>query len=152
MKQKYVIKLTDLEREELNMYVSKGNSKASKIRHAHILLKADKNGPGWTDKQIAEAFSCHYQTVYNVRRRFVESGLSVALDRVQRKTPPCPRKLDGEAEARLIALSCSEPPQGYSRWSLRLLASELVKLEIVESICPETVRQTLKKTNLSRTL
>lgn len=142
-----MIQLTGSEREELNMYVSKGENKAYKIKHAHILLKADKNGPGWTDKQIAEAFSCHYQTVYNVRRRFVESGLSGALGRRHRKTPPCPPKLDGEAEARLIALSCSEPPQGYSRWSLRLLASELVKLEIVESICPETVRKTLKKTN-----
>ena len=142
-----MIRLTESEREELNVYVNKGENKAYKIKHAHILLKVDENGPGWTDKQIADAFSCHYQTVYNVRRRFVEKGLSGALDRVHRKAPPCPRKLDGEAEARLIALSCSEPPQGYRRWSLRLLASELVKLEIVESICPETVRQTLKKTN-----
>ena len=152
MKKKHVIKLSESEREELNMSVSKGENKASKIKHVHILLKADKNGPGWADKQIADAFSCHYQTVYNVRSRFVKKGLSGALGRVPRKTPPCPRKLDGEAEVRLIALSCSEPPQGYSRSSLRLLASELVKLEIVESICPETVRQTLKKTNSSHTL
>ncbi len=83
------------------MYVSKWENKAYKIKHAHILLKADKNGPGWTDKQISEAFSCHYQTVYNVRRRFVESSLSGALDRIQRRTLPCPPKLDGEAEARV---------------------------------------------------
>jgi len=84
--------------------------------------------------------------VYNVRRRFVETGLSGALDRSKREHPPTPRKLDGEGEARLIAQSCSEPPEGFERWSLRLLASELVRLEIVESISPETVRQTLKKT------
>ena len=145
MKKKYVIQLTGSEREALNMYVSKGENKAYKIKHAHILLKADKNGPGWTDKQIAEAFSCHYQTVYNVRRRFLESGLSGALDRRQRKTPPCPQKLDGEAEARLIALSCSEPPQGYSRWSLRLLASELVRLEIVERFVQKQCGRRSKK-------
>jgi len=109
-------------------------------------LKADTKGAGWTDKQIAEAFSCHHKTVYNVRRRFVETGLSGALDRSKREHPPTPRKLDGEGEARLIAQSCSEPPEGFERWSLRLLASELVRLEIVESISPETVRQTLKKT------
>ena len=147
MKKKFVVQLTASEREELNVYVSKGENKAYKIKHAHILLKADENGACWTDKQIADAFSCHYQTVYNVRRRFVETGLSGALDRVRRPAPPCPRKLDGEAEARLIALSCSEPPEGFGRWSLRLLASELVRLEIVESISPETVRQTLKKTH-----
>ena len=101
MKKKFVVQLTASEREELNVYVSKGENKVSKIKHAHILLKADENGPGWTDKQIADAFSCHYQTVYNVRRRFVGKGLSGALDRVPRKTPPCPRKFDGEAEARL---------------------------------------------------
>ena len=90
MKKKYVIRLTESERKELNVYVSKGENKVYKIKHAHILLKADKNGPGWTNKQIADAFSCHSQTVYNVRRRFVEKGLSGALDRVRRKTPPCP--------------------------------------------------------------
>ena len=109
-----------------------------------ILLKSDAKGPGWIDRQVAEAFGCNTKTVYNVRRRFVEKGLPGALDRVLRKDPPCPCKLDGESEARLIALSCSEPPAGFGRWSLRLLASELVRLEIVESISPETVRRTLK--------
>jgi len=110
------------------------------------LISVGTSGPGWTDKQISEAFACDPKTVYNVRRRFVQKGLSGALGRVRRQTPPCPRKLDGAAEARLIALSRSEPPEGFGRWSLRLLASELVRLEIVESISPETVRQTLKKT------
>ena len=146
MNKKYIVELTDTEREELNASVSKGTNKAYKIKHAHILLKADVKGPGWTDKQIAEAFMCHPVTVYNVRRRFVQKGLSGALDRSKRAHPPTPCKLDGEAEARLIAMSCSEPPEGYGRWSLRLLASELVRLEIVDSICPETVRRTLKKT------
>ena len=146
LNKKYIVELTDTEREELKAYVNKGTNKAYKIKHANILLKADSKGSCWTDKQIAEAFVCDTKTVYNVRRRFVEKGLSGALDRACRQAPPCPRKLDGEAEARLIALSCSEPPEGFGRWSLRLLASELVRLEIVESICSETVRQTLKKT------
>ena len=147
LKKKYVVELTDSQREELNEYISKGENKAYKIKHAYILLKSDVHGPSWTDKQIAEAYSCHERTVVNVRCRFVQKGLSGALDRVHRKTPPCPRKLDGEAEARLIAMSCSEPPEGYSKWSLRLIASEMVKLEIVESISHETVRHTLKKTH-----
>ena len=146
MNKKYIVALSDTERKELNAYVSKGTNKASKIKHANILLRADAKGPGWTDKQIAEAFGCHPGTVYNVRRRFVEKGLSRALDRSQREHPSTPRKLDGAAEARLIAMSCSAPPEGFGKWSLRLLASELVRLEIVDSICPETVRQTLKKT------
>ncbi len=152
MKKKYIVALIDIEREELKAYVNKGTNKANKIKRANILLKADSNGPGWTDRQIAEAFGCNTKTVYNMRRRFVEKGLSGALDRVRRPAPPCPRKLDGETEARLIALCCSEPPEGFGRWSLRLLASELVRLEIVESICPETVRQTLKKTRSNRIL
>lgn len=146
MNKKYRVELTDAQRKELKACVKKGTNKANKIRRANILLKADANGPGWTDKRIAEAFECNTKTVYNVRRCFVEKSLLGALERKQRKDPPCPPKLDGASEARLIALSCSEPPEGFGKWSLRLLASELVRLEIVESICPETVRQTLKKT------
>ncbi len=126
MKKKYIVALIDIEREELKTYVNKGTNK---IKRANILLKADSNGPGWTDRQIAEAFGCNTKTVYNVRRRFVEKGLSGALDHSKRQHSPTPRKLDGEAEARLIALSCSEPPEGFGRWSMRLLASELVRLE-----------------------
>ena len=142
MKKKYVVDLSASERELLKACVEKGQTTAYKIRHAHILLKADA---GWKDAQIAEAFGCHVQRVYNVRRRFVEKGFSEALGRSERQEPPTPRKLDGAAEARLIALSCGQPPEGFRRWTLRLLAAKLVKLEIVESISPETVRQTLKK-------
>ena len=125
---------------------AKGTRPAYQIRHAHILLKSDTAGPGWNDKQIAEAFGCHPQTVYNVRRRFAEAGVTGALGRRSREVPPRQRRLDGAGEARLIALRCSQPPQGYGRWTLRLLAAKLVELEIVEGISPETVRQTLKKT------
>lgn len=142
MKKKYVVDLSDSQRQELKDCVEKGQTTAYKIRHAHILLKADA---GWKDAQIAEAFGCHVQTVYNVRRRFVEKGFSEALGRSERQEPPCQRKLDGAGEARLIALSCSQPPEGFRRWTLRLLAAKLVELQIVESISPETVRQTLKK-------
>ena len=145
MKKKYVVDLSNSQREMLRDCVEKGKTEAYRIRHAHILLKADVEVPGWTDAQISEAFRCHAQTVYNVRRRFVEKGFSDAFGRSERRDPPCPRKLDGSGEARLIALSCGQPPKGLRRWTLRLLASELVRLEIVESISPETVRQTLKK-------
>ena len=147
MKKKYVVDLSDSQRELLKDCVEKGQTTAYKIRHAHILLKADA---GWSDAQIAEAFGCHPQTVYNVRRRFVEKGFSEALGRSERQEPPCPRKLDGAGEARLIALSCGQPPEGFRRWTLRLLAAKLVELEIVESISPETVRQTLKKMRSNR--
>lgn len=147
MNEKYVVELSDTERQELEDCVNKGKSEAYKIKHANILLKADVNGDRWTDVKIADAYNCHTQTVHNVRKRFVEGSFSRALDRAKREDPPTPRKLDGEAEARLIALSCGEPPEGVGRWTLRLLASELVRLEIVESISPETVRRTLKKTH-----
>ena len=142
---KHVVKLNDTERQKLEDCVDKGKSEAYKIKHAHILLKADVNGPCWSDEQIANAYNCHPRTVANVRKRFVKEGFARAFGRAKREVPPTPRPLDGEAEARLIALSCSDPPEGAGRWTLRLLASELVRLEIVESISPETVRQTLKK-------
>lgn len=145
MKKKYVVKLTEAEQQELVEIVNTGKKAASKIRNAHILLKSDVNGPGWTDERIAEAYECTDRTVAKVRKRFVEGGFSRVLYRAKREVSPTPRKLDGEAEARLIALSCGEPPEGAAKWTLRLLASELVRLEIVESISPETVRQTLKK-------
>lgn len=148
MKKKYVVKLTDAEQQELVDIVNTGKKEASKIRNAHILLKSDVNGPGWTDVKIADAYAVTDRTVAKVRKRFVEGGFSRALYRVKRKHPPTPCKLDGEAEAKLIALSCSEPPEGVAKWTLRLLASELVRLEVVESISPETVRQTLKKNAL----
>ena len=113
---------------------------------AVILLKADMDGPGWKDEKISEAVGCRIRTVENVRREFVLEGLEAALVRKKRTTSPTPKLLDGAAEAKLIALRLGKPPAGYGHWTLRLLADRLVELEIVESISPETVRQTLKKT------
>ena len=146
MKKKYVVDLSDAERQYLQEIVSKGEHAAYKIKHANILLKADVKGPGWPDVQIAEAFVCHPETVRNLRVRFSEEGVSSALERSQPAKPPRSARLDGSGEARLIALSCSQPPAGFGRWTLRMLADKLVELSVVESISPETVRQTLKKT------
>jgi transposase len=147
MNKKYVVRLTAGERKHLEDFVSKGRRSAYKIKHANILLKADADGPGWSDEAIAEAFSVHSHTVRNVRQRFVEQGLDAALERKKQSAPSRRRILDGEKEARLLAIGCSEPPQGHSRWTLHLLAQEMVRLDIVESISYETVRRTLKKTN-----
>lgn len=146
MKKKYVVKLSDTERNQLQEIVTKGQHPAYKIKHAHILLKADGNGAAWTDVQIGKAFECHPQTVRNLRKRFCESGLWGAVHRRKLSHPPRQPRLDGASEARLIALCCSAPPEGFGRWTLRLLADKLVELQIVESISAETVRQTLKKT------
>ena len=151
MAKKYVVRLTPEERGQLQDLVSKGKTQAYRIRHAHILLKADADGPAWLDREIAEAFSCNRATVEAIRKRFVLEGLDSALERKKRAHPPTERKLDGAKEARLIALACSEPPQGRRRWTLKLLADELVALEIVDSISYRTVQRTLKKTNLGLT-
>jgi transposase len=135
----------------LEEVVSKGKGVAYRIKHAHILLAADEKGPNLNDEEIAKAFRCHRNTVANVRQRFVEQGLDGALERKQREMPPVPRKLDGRGEARLIAVACSAAPEGRAKWTMQMLADELVALGVVESISDETVRQTLKKTNLSRT-
>ena len=146
MEKKYVVKLSESDRWSLQEIVNKGKHAACKIKRANILLQADVPAAGWTDPQIAKAFGCHAQTVRNLRKRFCEVGLASALERSQPAKPPREEKLDGAGEARLIALSCSEPPGGFGRWTLRLLAAKLVEFEIVESISPETVRRTLKKT------
>ena len=151
MPKKYVVRLSLEEREQLHDLVSKGKTQAFRIRHANVLLKADAEGPAWLDRQITEAFSCNRSTVEGIRKRFVMEGLDSALERKKRAHPPTPRKLDGAKEARLIALACSEPPKGRKRWTLKLLADELVALEIVDSISYRTVQRTLKKTNLSLT-
>ena len=143
---KYVVRLTEEERAQLRAVVSKGTAQAYRIKHANILLSTDADGPATRDRDIAQALHCHTNTVANVRQRFVEQGLEAALGRKKRLTPPCEKLLDGEKEARLIALSCSQPPQGRARWTLRLLAEQMVALEVVESISHETVRRTLKKT------
>ena len=150
MNKKYIVRLTADEREQLKGLVSKGKAAAYKIKHANVLLKADADGPAWTDERIAEAFSVHGGTVANIRERLVEQGLEAALNRKKREKPPRENKLDGAKEARLIALACSKPPLGRRRWTLHLLADKLVELRIVDSISHETVRQTLKKTNSNR--
>ena len=144
---RYIVELTSEERNELAQLVSKGKAAARKITHARVLLQADesKNGHGWTDNQISEAFGVHTNTIHDIRRRFVEDGLQAALVRKKQERPSRKRIVDGEVEARLIALRCGQPPQGKGRWNLRLLADRLVELEIVPDISHETVRQALKK-------
>ena len=143
---KHKVDLTAEERQTLETIVHKGTHSSLKLMRAHILLKADSTGPGWSDGRIAEAFGCHEKTIYNVRQRFATGGRLAALERKPQSRPSDVRKLDGQGEARLIALACSDPPEGFARWTLQLLADELVALEVVESISIETVRQTLKKT------
>lgn len=146
MNKKYIVRLPDEERAQLAELTRKGKAAASKIRHAQILLQADADGPAWTDARIAESFSVSVNTVLGVRQRLVEQGLEAALNRKPQAHPSRAPRLDGEGEARLIALRCSTPPPGHARWTLRLLADQAVALEIVETISHETVRQTLKKT------
>jgi hypothetical protein len=147
MMKRYIVRLTEEERRYLGELASKGKAAAYKIKHAQILLKVDMDGPKWTDEQAAEAFGCHRNSVANLRERLVEQGLEAALERKKRTTPGRQRVCDGEAEAKLIALRCSQPPAGQGKWTLRLLADRAVELEIVPAISYETVRQVLKKTS-----
>ena len=146
MEKKYIVRLTDVERETLRDVIKKLKGPAGKVRRAQILLKADAAGPNWSDKRIAEAFSCRTQTVENIRQRLVTEGFEIALCGKKRQKPPRSKVLDGKQEAKLIALRLGKPPQGFANWSLRLLAEQAVELEIVETVSHETVRQTLKKT------
>ncbi|MEP1079642.1 helix-turn-helix domain-containing protein, partial [Leptolyngbya sp. PL-A3] len=144
-KKKYIVALTEQERETLEKLTTTGKTSAYKMNHARILLKADINQGegGWTDEAISDALDISIATIERVRQRFVETSLEAALTRQvqhQRKA----RRLDGEQEARLIAMTCGEVPDGRARWSLRLLAEKMVELEYVESISHETIRQTLK--------
>ena len=151
MKKVFVVRLSEAERLELDALVRKGKTSALTIARARILLKADqsKEGAAQTDAQVAEALSVAAKTVFNVRRRWVEEGLEAALRRKEQDCPSRPRKLDGVAEAKLVAACCGPAPQGRARWTLRMLAGKLVELEVVPSISPETVRRTLKKMQLS---
>jgi hypothetical protein len=144
---KYVLKLSEDERQELGELVRKGRASGWKLLRAQALLKCDQGpgGPAWPDARISEAFGCTSRSLENWRKQAVEQGPLSLLER-QASSPPRAPKLDGEAEARLTALACSKAPPGYARWSLRLLADHLVILEIVDSISHETVRRTLKKT------
>ena len=146
MRKKYVVRLSDDERRVLEAVIKKLKGGSQKACRAHILLKADAEGPNWTDQQIADAFSCRTKTVENVRQHLVERGFDQTLHGIQRSQPPTPRRFDGEQEAKVIALRLGPPPPGFANWSLRLLAEKVVALEIVESISYETVRRTLKKT------
>jgi len=146
MVKKYVVKLSKPKREQLRQIVSRGRTSALKRLHARILLKADtsRQGPSWKDERIAEALDVSPRTVARVRERFVQEGLEAALQRKPQSRRKA-RVIDGETEAHLIALACSEPPEGHVRWSLRLLSDKLVELKHVDSVCRETVRKTLKK-------
>lgn len=143
---KYLVRLDSSERERLEQLVKVGKAAAYKRQHAQILLKADigAEGSGWNDSEIAEAFDVSTRTVERVRQRLVESGMEAALSRAKQERYRMPR-LDGDGEARLVTLACSTAPEGYSRWTLRLLADKLVELDVVEAISYETVRQVLKK-------
>jgi hypothetical protein len=146
MPKKYIVRLTDAERETLNQVIDKLNGTSQKVRRAQVLLKADADGPGWTDAKIADAFGCRTKSVENIRERFVTQGFEVTLDSQRRMKPPRQKLLDGAQEAKVIALRLGSPPPGFATWTLRLLAEQVVALEITESISYETVRRTLKKT------
>lgn len=146
MSKKYVVRLTDEERETLGVVVKKLKGSSQKVRRSQILLKADAAGPQWTDSRIADAFDCRIRTIEKLRKRFVDDGFDIALNGRQRTLPPRKKILDGEQEAKVIALRLGPSPEGCGNWSLRLLADKVVELEIVDSISHETVRQTLKKT------
>ena len=143
MRKKYIVALNEEERVELQNIVKQNTGSASRIRRARILLKADVNGPAWRDEQIALVCECHTQTIVGVRRRFVENGLRRTLD----GDPKQPRRkvLNGEQEAKIIALRLSKPPAGHAAWSLRLVAEKAVELHIVDSISYQTIRNVLKK-------
>ena len=146
MVKKYIVKLTDEERKQLKSLVNKGKAASYKRKHAQILLKSDASEVGecWTDSKISAAFDITTRTIENVRKRCVMEGLDKAINRAK-STYVKPRKINGEQEAHLVALTCSEAPDGHCRWSLRLLADKMVELEYIDTVSHETVRQTLKK-------
>jgi transposase len=151
MHKRYPVLLTEAERDQLKRLIAAGTAPARQLTHARILLKADQSpeGPGWVDERIAEAVEVSQPTVARVRRQYVEEGVEAAL---HRRAPrrEYHRKLDGEQEARLVLLACSQPPAGEARWSLRLLADKLVELEVIDNVSYQTVRRVLKKTRSSR--
>jgi transposase len=131
--------------------VKKGKTQAYRIKHANILLAIDADGPNWPNYQTANAYKCHENTVRNVRQRFVEQGLEAALERKEQQVLSRKRIIDGENEARLISIACSTPPKGCAKWTMQMLADELVVLKVVDSISGQTVWRTLKKTKLNLT-
>jgi len=149
MAKRYRVTLTKSERVELEKLLSGGRIDVRRLQHARLLLKADESkwGPGWLDSEISEAFDVAVRTVERIRKRFVEEGLELALSPYRTPRRSYKYKLDGEQEAKLIAIACSDPPEGQARWSLRMLADKMVELQYVDELSHETVRQTLKKTN-----
>jgi hypothetical protein len=150
---KYIVELDADERERLSALVSKGKAPAKTILKAHILLKADQgeDGPGWLDARIVEALDTNLTMVMRVREKLVTEGLDAVLTRKKRETPPVEPIFDGEAQAKLIALACSKPPEGHARWTIRLLAEHVVERKIVDAAHFNTVGRALKKTRSSRT-
>ncbi len=145
MKKKYIVELEEIEREQLRELVQKGKHSSREVRRAHTLLLADE---GRSDEQIAQALKASVSTVERTRKQLVEGGLEAALSEAPRSGRPV--KLDGKQEALIVATACSPPPEGRSRWTLKLLAGRVVELGVAESIAPETVRQTLLKMSSSR--
>ena len=145
---KYVVRLSGEERERLEALLRKGKSPAQRLLKARILLKADVSdaGEGWSDSRIIEALDTTASMVYRVRKQLVEEGFEAVLSRKQRATPAVQRIFDGEKEAKLIALTCSKPPKGRARWTLRLLEEKVVELQIVDRASDSTIGRTLKKT------
>ena len=149
---KYIIKLSQEEQDTLKKIITSGRGPARMFTRARILLKADQgeHGPNWSDEKISDALDVTVQTIERVRKQFVEEGFDAVLSRRPYTQKVSRKKLDGNVEAHLVALSCSEPPKGYVRWTLRLLADKIVELGYVETISHEAIRQTLKKTSLNR--
>jgi hypothetical protein len=146
MQKKYIVRLADQERQILRDVIRKPRVSSSKRRRAQVLLKCDADGPDWTDCRIAEAFDCRTKTVENIRQRLVIQGFIETLEARKPVTPPRAKLLDGEQEAKIIALRLGKAPKGYANWTLRLLADTVVELGIAPSVSHETVRKTLKKT------
>jgi transposase len=143
---KFVVRLTDTERQSLQELLVSKRVAADKVLRARIFLKADVDGPAWPDPEIADAFGVGLSTIHRLRQRLVEEGLEAALAR-RPSSQQRVKKIDGAKEAHLIAIACGSPPEGRARWTLQLLADKLVELQLVDSISHETVRTTLKKTN-----
>lgn len=146
MRKKYIVRLTEEERNVLEIVLKKLKGSSEKVRRAQVLLAADADGPNWTDKKISQAYSCRTKTVENIRQRLLSEGFDIALHGKKRESPPRKKSLDGEQEAKVIALRLGKPPEGFANWSLRLLANQVVELGIVDSVSHETLRRTLKKT------
>lgn len=143
--EKFIVRLSKKERQELETIVKKLKGTSQKVNRALALLHADADGPNWTNEQIAARIGLTLRAISNLRKKLVTEGFEAAIHRKQRLCPSVPKKLDGIQEAQVIATRCGSPPEGFGKWTLRLLANQAVVLEITESVSHETIRQTLKK-------